>query len=465
MKLLNKVSLITIVCVVLYIVGAWLLTFTEYSYRVWIDFLGKITIIWILPLLGIIWLGVWLKRIKAMKCIAKVILLLVFVCVYLCWAYLGLLGLLLTMDEDRRLTSNLIVTSQGGLLDEPHYTYHKPAAVLFKVLCEVTLEDKEEFLEEKYDREFEIRGHGIYSVDLPNVKAAVALNGMKFEDDFLESALAACLSCGMEELDIQREYYVSEGIGNRTGIFYMQLKSESDILHFAEDASRLIAYVCEKTDLFEEYRGYFCFYCEEGESALKGTIPFGKLGKWDDMDTDYYLYPDKLEKYIQEKYKEAAEYQKKREEDQNKYAAEVPDELQTDNEKLVDTRESSAKIIYDEVLAKQGYSCEVCYNAKGNLYLNLGSRPAGEPQDKRDTGTYRFTLVYDRISKNGACELFVLYKEHSAENADGTTTNDTTEILDMYAVEVSSGKVVSADKQSWDDIGTKEYRELTGEGG
>lgn len=465
MKLLKEISIISIVCLVLYIVGAWLLTFTEYSYRAWIDFAGKIMMIWGLPLLGIVWLEVCVRRIEMIKRGLRVLLLVVMLCGYLYWAYLGFLGLLFTMDEERMLTSNLIVTRQGGFLDLPHDTYYKPAAVLFKVPCEITLKDKKEFLEEKYNREFEIKRDSIYSIDIPGVKVTVRLNGMEFEDDFIESVLAEYLSCGMEELSIQREYYVAEGIGNKTGIFYMQLKTEDDISDFAEHASKLTAYVCEKTDLFEEYRGYFYFYCGEGDRILKGVIPFGKLGKWDEVDADYYLNPDKLEDYIQKKYEESAEYQKKQKKAQKKIkkAKKEAETVLDKDEVFVDTRETNAKIIYDAALAMQGYSYEVCYNAKGNLYLNLGSRAAGKPEDKSDTGIYRFTLVYDRISQNGQCELFVLYKEHYIENGDGTTTNDTTEILDMYAVKVSNGKVVSADKQSWDDIGTEEYKELTGE--
>jgi hypothetical protein len=67
--------------------------------------------------------------------------------------------------------------------------------------------------------------------------------------------------------------------------------------------------------------------------------------------------------------------------------------------------------------------------------------------------------VYDRPSKNGKCELFVFYKEHYTEEG----TNDSTAILDMYAVEKSTGKVITADKQSWSDVGTQEYRNATGE--
>ena len=56
--------------------------------------------------------------------------------------------------------------------------------------------------------------------------------------------------------------------------------------------------------------------------------------------------------------------------------------------------------MYDAVLAAEGYSYEVCY-AKGNLYIDLGSKVS----DKDDGKIYYYRLVYDRTSKNGACEL------------------------------------------------------------
>ena len=99
----------------------------------------------------------------------------------------------------------------------------------------------------------------------------------------------------------------------------------------------------------------------------------------------------------------------------------------------------------------QGYSYEVCYNAKGNLYIDLGSKVS----DKDDGKTYYYRLVYDRTSKNGACELFVLYRS--------TETWDNEAIVDMYAVENDTGKVVVSGRKTWSDVGTKEYREMTGE--
>ena len=74
---------------------------------------------------------------------------------------------------------------------------------------------------------------------------------------------------------------------------------------------------------------------------------------------------------------------------------------------------------------------------------------------EEDGKVYSYRLVYDRPSKNGACELLVLYR--SVEGSDNEA------IVDMYAVETATGKVVASGKKAWGDVGTKEYREMTGE--
>ena len=67
--------------------------------------------------------------------------------------------------------------------------------------------------------------------------------------------------------------------------------------------------------------------------------------------------------------------------------------------------------------------------------------------------------MYDRPSRNGACEIFILQKTHYTED----NMEESTIILDMYAVEKSTGKVVAGNKQSWGAAGTEEYRRITGE--
>ncbi len=113
-----------------------------------------------------------------------------------------------------------------------------------------------------------------------------------------------------------------------------------------------------------------------------------------------------------------------------------------------DYREKPAKMIYDAFLAKEGFSYEVCYNAQGNFYLDLGSKEEGGQ-------LYHYRLVYDLPSKNGLCELFVLYR--AEEGADEEA------IVDMYAAKPDTGEVVRSGRKAWSDVGTKAYRDLTGE--
>lgn len=125
-------------------------------------------------------------------------------------------------------------------------------------------------------------------------------------------------------------------------------------------------------------------------------------------------------------------------------------EPEMEQEPEADYRETAARAVYDALLSEEGFSYEVYYNAKGNLYIELGTKTSEE-----DGKTYSYSLVYDRPSKNGACELLVLYR--TAEGSESEA------IVDMYAVETATGKVAASGRKAWSDVGTEEYREMTGE--
>ena len=48
-------------------------------------------------------------------------------------------------------------------------------------------------------------------------------------------------------------------------------------------------------------------------------------------------------------------------------------------------------------------------------------------------------------------------------NADGTREMKEAVILDMYAVETATEKVIASGRRTWSDPGTREYREAAGE--
>ena len=70
-------------------------------------------------------------------------------------------------------------------------------------------------------------------------------------------------------------------------------------------------------------------------------------------------------------------------------------------------------------------------------------------------------LVYDRLSENEKCELYVLYR--SKKNTDGSWHISEAEILDIFAYNVSTKDVVSSGKTSWSATGNEKYYEVTGE--
>lgn len=470
MRLLKRATILIVTCALLYLGGAMACRFTELSYRTWADALGKIIIIWVLPFLGILWTAVLLRGAGRRSGLGKALAISAEVIAYVCWTYCGFWILFFSMDSERMLTSNLLVTNEG--FGKPFYVYYRPMTPFFKVPGALTEEDAREYLEQKYGEKFVIDpadGNAIHAVEFPEVKVRVYLSGMSLRDDFVESVLTYCLGEGMEKSDIDREYYIGEDFSgtNGGGRFYILLEDEEDIPGLAEDVSRLMDYVRGRTALLEEHRVWFRFYCGE----LEGSIRVGGFGGRDGARPDQGFDPESMEKVIRAEYEAAVDrlkaeekYRLWMEEEYRQRMEEYQKEQEglSDSDSYFDSVEQGARMIYDEVLAGQGYSYEVCYNAKGNLYINLGDRPAGEPGDRHHTGNYSFTLVYDRTSKNGACELFVLYKEHYVEK-DGVWQSDATGILDMYAVEVDTGKVVAADRHAWSDAGAKEYRELTGE--
>lgn len=91
------------------------------------------------------------------------------------------------------------------------------------------------------------------------------------------------------------------------------------------------------------------------------------------------------------------------------------------------------------------------YSAKGSFYaiFQSGSTAEGDWQDR---------LVYDRVSENGQCDLFVYYRDRT--NGEGQTD---TGILEFYAVNRETLEVIPGEKTGWSDVGSQAYRDATGE--
>lgn len=436
MKVLKKTTWIVTIIILVYWVGYFILRLTPVSYHFWVSAIGTFLTWGVIPILYILLLGSKILSVIKGKNNIKIVISIIVLGFLLNWCILIFFA----------TTSILAYNMEFA-------RYYKAVAFFFKEPVVVDESLHLEYLEEKYDSTFIALDNELYvSEEFPEVKFVVKGNVSEFKDNYVEAMWSYYFEKGCEELGITREYAISNHYYNAPGWIYVDLKNEEDMEALAQDIVALMQYVTKETDFFDEHTVPLFFRYELEGQEMTGYLPLGKIETWRKIEKDYYLNPEQVLKEIRVEYeKDLRELEKQKEQ------VITPPAPEPDTEALA--LEELAQLVFDEALAEQGYLFKVKYNAKGNLYIDLGNKTTEISEDK-PVGEYdRFTLVYDRPSKNGKCELFVFYKEHYTEEG----TNDSTAILDMYAVEKSTGKVITADKQSWSDVGTQEYRNATGE--
>ena len=461
MKVLKKSTIVISILSVFYVVSSIVFSHMGLTYRMWVSALGGLLTLMVLPLLLLILAGAWLFRKLPIHRMFKVLIGVLAGGAYAYWLYFAILLWAFSTNTEKKLTDDLLIVNYGFL--DPYYAYYKPFGFILRLPTDLTDEDREEYLEEKYHCNFDGGGESLMaSEEHPDIKMFAYVSNMEFKDNYVEAVAGKYLAEAMESLGIARNYYIDKDNMGRAGWLYMELKGEADIPQFAEDASKVIQYTMEKSNLWKEQRGVLCFYSGEETQRIAGSIPFGKLNQWDTVQADYYLDTEQVTEIVSERYQKQRDFQAELEADRlawQESMQNVANKENTASGEQVNEVEQAALAVYDTVLASEGYTCQICYNAKGNLYLDLGRRPVGEPEDKSVGGSYQFILTYDRVSQNGACQLFVLNKVHLSE--DGV--NDGTAILDIYAVETETGNVIASGKQSWEEVGNEAYRRLTGE--
>lgn len=463
MKAVKRITLVLVCISALYMALSALFSFTDVAFRAWVQMLGQLIAGIVTPIMILVLALMLLcsnERVcQAVKtvCIAAAVI----VCgIYVCFA---MFFILLGSQAERRLTRHLLVTDES-FLSETNPVYYRPKAFFFKRRTQITEEDQTAYLEEKYQRKFGVLEQDgvegvIYDWRLPEVKVSVWPSGMSLEDNYVEELTLTELLAVYRGVDMERGYHIVEVNGRE--YLCMEASGYDDIPALSEDVVCLMAGVMsggfsmsgDAAEIYQEYKGtvYFSFGSEEG---YVGNVPFGgKNGEWP-IDVEAVAHVA-YRKYVNDEFGETRERYPDREKDGSGSEDNISEpssesEPETELEPEPDYREVAAKAVYDVVLAKEGFSCEVCYNAKGNLYLDLGAKESEE-----DGKVYTYRLVYDRPSKNGACELLVLYR--SLEGSDDEA------IVDMYAVETATGKVAASGRKAWSDVGTKEYREMTGE--
>lgn len=480
MKVLSGLTIVSGAVEVIYRVAGELGAERGMSWQVWVTKVRHINLTMILPLLLLLLAWAALNRGgKRREGWGMKLLAVGMASVYLFWLLLTGLYSAFAFGEERRLVGDLLLSNEATFLEENVWRFYRSKGIFFRVPGELEDADRQRYLEEKYGGSFTVLeekdgyGRNLFGDEShPGVSVKVTLEGWELKDNYAAGLAVYYLEEGYRELGLVRPAEI-----RYTGpYFYLALEDEADIDAFSEDASRLMQYVVSQTPFFEEYYGFLYFIHMEGRQEVTGGLPFGSL-VYASLKADYWAEPESVAEYVAERYAEGAEhanwlemYEALAAESREADSTEQSDETDIRDQamyrvyedELVNQQEEAAQRIYEEVLEEQGYSYEVCYNAKGNLYIDLGQRPAGQEGDSETEGFYRMTLVYDRLSKNGACELFVLYKEHQRETETGTVGGNPA-IVNFYAVETQTGRVIAADKTGWAELGCAEYREATGE--
>lgn len=250
---------------------------------------------------------------------------------------------------------------------------------------------------------------------------------------------------------------------------------EDDTKGCAGEVAGMIGYILQDPFFGREGNyGHISVVCGQ-EANYYNTVTFGYGNRYDNggmtgyvngKDFDYYAIPDNVYQELEKCFKDninTEQYIYNEEETDYSYTEEETEEEpeepvseMPDYEDDITTPEGSYKVLYDTIFKPAGDAYECTYNAKGNFYAILGN---GEEEIDGEQMTFRRTAVYDRVSENGKCQLFVEYKEYSYKNGEEYNTA----IINMYAVNMKTREVITSGKKAWADVGTKEYREATGE--
>ena len=474
----------------LYLFGATFLPAFGMEYRFWVDCLGKTLWLMVIPLwiigLGIrkLWqhfhdssLAKWL--IKALGVLAAV--------AYMFWFFLACLFIAYNTKKENDLGGGMVAVSEERFLDSTYY-YPNPyryVGPFFRKESALTAETALDYLTEKYDRVFfqgtyadaaNYEDEVMYFRDSEHPDVVVKVKfarGAPPEDDYPQMLADHYLREGYETLGINRQYRLIKTAADREQ-FCMVMNGREDSAALAEDAYELVQYVMEQDSLLKKYDVCLYFATATYEDEY-GRLEFGGHNSWEDLsDEEYGSNLAKITQHIIWSYdamRLRALYENQ-EKQGGQSAADssagvgvsaltpTPEPTPQLTEREMAEGEypdecRAAEAIWNDELKDLGYEYEPGFNAKGNLVIWLGKQPADNLQST--TAESDYYLTYDRVSKNGSCYLFVL-----SEVPEGYGLNNAY-LREFYACEMTTLKVVAGNKTGWAQVGTAEYREITGE--
>lgn len=449
------------------------------EYRLWLSLLGYI----LLVAVPMVLIGMWIhfgfstmicrreeQELQVHGCrVAQTTVLVIFsvLCVGIL-LFAGFVGIF-TMHEERITEDGTLQVMYGGFPGESYwYDYEKVSFWGRKPNSGLAERD---MLEEKYHCRFEIyRGAmdigWIYFIPENDPELSVTVYDVaQKDDDYVEGYLAELFSKGKQELKLASESNMGTFEGPQYEFFLIQKDQPENRKTLAHDGAALISYALDQMSHDDKAP------CKEGVLHLVLTsddgnrqsisLPFGESEELQASGLHAASYT--VEENVDQRLMELPVLPKEPAKDS--VAAGDP-ETTEHLEEAAEPEESSweaeisrlARCIYEAQLAETEDHFEMTYNAKGNPYAILGEGEKKLPYGQ--TIKTRRTLVYDRTSQNGKCELFVYYLEKYDLNGNQL---DTTDILNMYAIDKESLKVYPSDRHAWKDVGNSEYREAVGE--
>ncbi|MBD5459872.1 MAG: hypothetical protein HDR26_02860 [Lachnospiraceae bacterium] len=349
------------------------------------------------------------------------------------------------------------------------YTYFEEYNWLWKKEYYATENSVRQEIEERYGTQITPvgttagqEGWGVYTFAAEEDPAFVfrvqPSDQREFKEDFVQACADMVMGTVMEEVYPQRTWstaYADQGQGfdGESSRFETGFVIECADLDDARVCAEIVAHLAEealKSDYTADYGALIVVRCAGVEKwAADAAFPIGKnrLGDrpeyvWEgDRYTDWSLvYARLLDNYT---WNLAGDGQ----------------ESSADLESSAFYVEGAYRFLYDTLFADAGYPYKPAYSAKGSFYAYL-TESTGSLESTEERMNTVETVVYDRESKNGKCHLFVHYRDYYEIGANAPYS---TEIVDMYAVEMATGQVFVSGRHAWADLGSQEYQEATGE--
>jgi len=471
----------------LYFGGDAILAQKGLEYRVWVDLSAHI-FIWCIPFLLVgmlLWNGIKALLLQGKKVVSGLLLgcFVLFIVFSTLAAVYMLFFTALKMETEARMPDGNLVVAVPTEYAERDLYYAKPVGILARKKFSWDSEHYAKSLSKIYDTEFtavqdERLGTVYHSEDYPGLDVQVWGVGYE-ESDYLRENLRQLATSN--ELDKKgkkffqnaaelTEYEVEAGWNFERESKYTVTALTVYWKQMNEAAEKIALFIRE--ELLEAHRADGKNLWDDMTGTIFVTLKFSPNDKkshnfnisFRNEPGNFWVYgedvtADEIEECLA---REFSTYRNSRGSDLQEEADEASkgtdSAAEPDKEVQEPYMQSDYHRINDGFVAIYAYELS---DTDGSRFLtDEDAKGNQEAIIYEDEQVVRF-LRFDRESQNGKCLLYVYYE--ADKNEDGSYSPTEARILDMFAYVIDTGEVIASGKTAWSDVGTKEYREATGE--